>query len=99
MTANFTLNRAGLGEVLRSRELVAALTVEAAKIEARAKATSRVESPASARRHHRLPGKFERSIHLETHRGPTRTTVRVVADCDGAAAIEARDGTLGRAAG
>lgn len=86
--AEFRPNNSGLRAYLRGNDVVPALDAVAAVIEARAKANARVES-----------GRFRDSIHRERHRSPSRTTVRVVADSDGAAAIEARDRALGRAAG
>lgn len=97
--AEFRPNRAGLREYLRSGELYPALESTAATIEARAKSLARVESATSAEERNRTPGRFRDSIHTERHLGPSRVTVRVVADSEGAAAIEARDRTLGRAAG
>jgi hypothetical protein len=97
--ATFKPNRAGLREYLRGSDYVPALELHARVIEARAQSYAHVESALSAAGHNRTPGKFRDSIHTEKHTGPSRHTVRVVADCDGAAAIEARDRALGRAAG
>lgn len=97
--AEFKPNRSGYADLLKGGQLLPALHVQASQIESRAKASARVESAESAAAHNRTPGKFRSSIHTEVHRGPTRTTVQVVADCEGAAAIEARDHTLGQAAG
>lgn len=44
-------------------------------------------------------GDYARSIHLERHRGPSRTTVRVVADDDKAAILESIYHTIGRSVG
>ena len=98
--ATFKANLRGYREFHRTATgMHAALEPFAAQIEARAKSYAHVESALSAAEHHRTPGKFRDSIHTERHRGPTYQTVRVVADCDGAGAIEARDRVLGRAAG
>lgn len=97
--AEFKANKRGLREYLRSDALYPALTAEADLVAARARGYARVETAESAEEHGRTPGKFRDSIHLERHLGPSRTTVRVVADCEGAGPIEARDRALGRAAG
>lgn len=97
--ATYKPNRAGMREYLRGRDYVRALQIEAALIAERARTNARVETAESAAGHDRPPGRFRDSIHTEEHRGPVRNTVRVVADSPAAAAIEARDRALGRAAG
>lgn len=97
--ATFKPSNAGLRSYLRGTDYLPALESVAASIEERAKTNSPVESPESAQRHDRAPGRFRDSIHTERHRGPVRNTVRVVADSDAASIIEARDRPLGRAAG
>lgn len=44
-------------------------------------------------------GDYLRSIHIERHRGPTRTTVRVVADDEKAAILESIHHVIGRSVG
>lgn len=44
-------------------------------------------------------GGYERSIHIERHRGPTRTTVRVVADDPKASILESIHHVIGRSIG
>lgn len=97
--ADFRPDRKGLREYLHSEPVYRALDTEAALVEARAKGYARVETALSAAQRNRVPGKFRDSIHRERHSVPSRGTVRVVADCEGAAPIEARDRVLGRAAG
>lgn len=97
--AEFKANRAGLREYLRSGDVYPALETEAAVIAGRARGYARVEGAEAAEERHRTPGKFRDSIHTERHVNPSRVTVRVVADCEGAGPIEARDRALGRAAG
>lgn len=98
--ATFKADLGGYREFHRTATgMHAGLTHFATAIEARAQGYARVEDALSAASHNRTPGKFRDSIHTERHRGPTYQTVRVVADCDGAAAIEARDRVLGRAEG
>lgn len=86
--AEFRTDSAGLRAFLRSGDLYPALEAAARPIESRAKGNAHVKS-----------GQFRDSIHIERHLGTSRVTVRVVADSPGAAAIEARDRALGRAAG
>lgn len=97
--AEFKPNKAGLREYLRSDELYPALDAFAAPIEQRAIGNAPVESAQDAADRGRTPGQFRDSIHRERHRGPSRVTVRVVADSDAANIIEQRDRPLGRAAG
>lgn len=44
-------------------------------------------------------GDYLRSIHIERHRGPTRTTVRVVADDEKSAILESIYHVIGRSVG
>lgn len=44
-------------------------------------------------------GDYVRSIHIERHRGPTRTTMRVIADDPKASILEARYHVIGRSIG
>lgn len=77
-------------ELLHDEGVVAHCEAVARPIEARAKAIAggHVES-----------GDYERSIHIERHRGPTRTTVRVIADDWKSAILEDRYHVIGRSVG
>lgn len=97
--ATFRANRAGLREYLRSDDVARALEPTAEVIAARARSSARVESAEEAEERNRVPGRFRDSIHVEQHMNPSRVTQRVVADSEGAGAIELRDRTLGTAAG
>lgn len=44
-------------------------------------------------------GDYQRSIHIERHRGPTRTTVRVIADDWKASILESTYHVIGRSVG
>jgi hypothetical protein len=86
--ADYKPNRAGMRAYLRSGDYASGLDQVAALIEARAKSNAPVRT-----------GDFRDSIHRERHRGPSRVTVRVVADSEGAVPIERQSNALGRAAG
>lgn len=88
--ADFILNGAGLREYLLSNDLYPALEVEAAKVLARAKglAASHVKT-----------GHYMASFGVERGRTASRVHVRVINNDEAAAAIEAQQHILGRAAG
>ena len=77
-------------ELLHDAGVIAHCESVARPIEARAKAIAgaHVES-----------GDYQRSIHIERHRGPTRTTVRVIADDPKSSILEARYHVIGRSIG
>ena len=84
-------NESAFEQILNSPEIVAA------ERRAGEKFASNVKSIASSAPFRERTGGYEKSIRIETRRGPTRTAVYVIADTPYAIKVERLYGILGHA--